>query len=195
MVYYYPYSFYNFSDLIRQWESIGVFDIILPMILIFTIIYAVLDRTHIFGKNKSSINAIVALAISFLTIQNVAVTGFFKILFSQVAFGIAILIAAVLLTALVLGRKSTHVWRLMIMMMGFLMFIWIFSRAADEYERYYGVYAFGLFTSEWWAMNAGWIILLGIVAVVIIAVVASSQQSTGQGLKRIAEDFIGEIED
>lgn len=190
---YYPYSFYNFNDLINQWSSIGVFDIILPLLLIFTVVYAILDRTHIFGKNKGSINAIIALAISLLTIQNVAVTSFFKIIFSQVAFGLAILLAVVLLTALVLGRKDTHVWRMIIMVIGFLVFIWIFSRAADEYQRYYGVYAFGLFTSDWWVMNAPWIILLAVVAVVVIAVSASGSGGTGKKLKDFAQDLIGDI--
>ena len=194
MVYYAPYSFYNFSDLIRQWESIGVFDIILPLLLIFTIVFAVLDRTQIFGKNKKSINAIVALSIAFFTIQNVAVTSFFKIIFSQVAFGIAILIAVVLLTALVLGRKGTHVWRMIIMVVGFLIFIWIFSRAADEYQSYYGVYAFGAFTSDWWAANASWIILIVVVAIVVIAVAASGK-SNDNNLTKIAKQLVGDYEE
>jgi phosphoglycerol transferase MdoB-like AlkP superfamily enzyme len=192
---YYPYSFYSFQDVITQWQQIGVFDIILPLILIFTIVYAILDRTKIFGKNKNAINAVIALAISIFTIQNVAVTGFFKILFSQVAFGLAILIAVILLTALLLGEKETHVWRLVIMVIGFIIFIWILSRAANEYQSYYGAYGFGLFTSDWWAMYAPSIILVGLVAVVVIAVVASSKPSgTGAKLKDIAKDLVGEFE-
>jgi hypothetical protein len=191
----YPYyGFYGFQDLIMQWESVGVFDIILPMLLIFTVVYAILDRTKIFGKDKSAINAIISLAISLFTIQNVAVTSFFKILFSQVAFGLAVLIAVIILTALVLGHKSHHVWRMIIMILGFLIFIWIFSRAATEYENYYGVYAFGWFTSDWWAMNAPWLILLIVIAVVVIAVVASSSKQKTP-LEEIAKKLVGEYEE
>jgi len=191
----YPYyGFYGFEELMRQWESIGVFDIILPLLLIFTVVYAILDRTKIFGKDKSAINAIIALTIAFFTIQNVAVTSFFKILLSQVAFGLIFLISAVLLTALVLGHKSNHVWRMLMMILGFLVFIWIFSRAATEYQNYYGVYAFGWFTSDWWAMNAPYVILFIVIAIVVGVVIASSSKQKTP-IEDIAKKLVGEYEE
>ena len=189
MVYPY-YGFFSFQDTITQWEQIGVFDILLPLLLVFTVIYAVLDRTNIFGKDKKSINAIVALVVSFLAMQNIYITSFFKILFAQVALGIAILIAVVIITAMVMGTKNTHSWRFILTILGFVIFIWMFSRAADEYQTYYGVYAFGIFTSQWWAANATWIILLAFVLIVVGAVVSGGNKKFSD----IAKDFVGKIE-
>ena len=189
MVYPY-YGFFSFQETITQWEQIGVFDILLPLILVFTVVFAVLDRTNIFGKNKKSINAIVALVVSFLAMQNIYVTSFFKILFAQVALGIAILIAVIILTAMLMGGKDTHSWRFIITILGFVVFIWMFSRAADEYQRYYGIYAFGIFTSDWWAMNASWIILLAFVAIVVGTVVSSSSPNK-KPFNVIAKEFVG----
>jgi len=191
---YYPYfGFFSFQETLTQWEQIGVFDILLPMLLIFTVVYAILDRTKIFGQDKKPINAVVALVISFLTIQNTYVTGFFKILFSQVALGIAILLAVVLLTGLVMGNKQNHLWKFVIMILGFVVFIWMLSRAADEYQTYYGVYAFGLFTSTWWAANASWIVLL-VFILIIVGIIVGSGSKTPHSLKDIAKDWIGEEE-
>jgi len=168
----------------------GVFDIILPLIMIFTIVYAVLERTKIFGPDKKSINAVIAIAVSFMAMQNLYITSFFKILFAQVALGLAILVALVIITGLLMGSKNTHSWKFIITILGFMVFVWMFSRAADEYQMYYGVYAFGIFTSDWWAANASWLILLAIVAIVVIAVTSSSKGDAP--LEKIARTFIGE---
>jgi len=190
MAYYPYYGFFSFQEIVLQWEQVGVFDIILPLLLIFTVVYAILDRTKIFGEDKRSINAIIAIAISFFSISNLYITAFFKILFTQVALGIAILVAIILLTALLVGSKDQHGWRLIITIMGFLVFIWMFSRAADEYQRYYGIYAFGMFTPDWWAANAAWISLLVVIGIVV-AVVVSSGSKKPKSIPEIAKEWIG----
>jgi hypothetical protein len=190
MAYYPYYGFFSFEQTMTQWQNMGVFDIILPLIMIFTIVYAVLERTKIFGPDKKSINAVIAIAVSFMAMQNLYITSFFKILFAQVALGLAILVALVIITGLLMGSKNTHSWKFIITILGFMVFVWMFSRAADEYQMYYGVYAFGIFTSDWWAANASWLILLAIVAIVVIAVTSSSKGDAP--LEKIARTFIGE---
>ncbi len=41
-----------FTDAIRRLEELGISDVLLPFILIFTIIFAVMQRTKILGENK-----------------------------------------------------------------------------------------------------------------------------------------------
>lgn len=55
-----------FQDIGYMLENLGFRDLILPFILLFTIIFAVLTRVEIFKERKS--NAIVALAISLIAI-------------------------------------------------------------------------------------------------------------------------------
>lgn len=190
MAYYPYYGFNGFEEVLMQWEQLGVFDILLPLLLIFTVVYAILDRTKIFGKDKTAINAITAIVIAVLSINNIYVMSFFKILFAQVALGIALLIAAVLMTGLLVGKKA-HGWRVIITIFGFIIFIWMFSRAADEYQRYYGVFAFGLFTSDWWMQNASWMILLAFIVIVVAAVIAGSQKKH-TGFENFAKLLVGE---
>ena len=59
---YYSYGFFDFTGVMQQWTSIGLFDIILPIILIFTVVYAILQRTRILGAIKG-IDSVVALIV------------------------------------------------------------------------------------------------------------------------------------
>lgn len=54
-------SFYPLAD----W---GLFDIILPFVLVFAIVYAILARTKVLGKESKNYNTIVALVMGFATI-------------------------------------------------------------------------------------------------------------------------------
>lgn len=50
---------YTFSLL----QQIGVFDIILPFILVFTIVYAVLQKIKLFGEESKKFNVVIALVM------------------------------------------------------------------------------------------------------------------------------------
>lgn len=55
----------NFTTLARIFQDIGVMDFLLPFILVFTIIYAVLHKTKILGERKN-FNVIIALVLGLL---------------------------------------------------------------------------------------------------------------------------------
>lgn len=50
-------------------------ELILPFILVFTVIFAILQKTEILGKDKRQIDALVALAIGLITVAYANVTG------------------------------------------------------------------------------------------------------------------------
>ena len=66
-----------FGDFIQYLVDLGIADVILPFILIFTVVFAVLSRTHILGKNKKNFNVMVALVIA-LSVVIPHVTGSYK---------------------------------------------------------------------------------------------------------------------
>ena len=67
-----------FGGVIVFLEKLGVYEIILPFLLVFTIVYAVFERTRVFGTEeiegvkygKKSLNAMVAFVIAFLVIAS-----------------------------------------------------------------------------------------------------------------------------
>ena len=55
---------YEFTGLIETLESFGVADVLLPFILIFTIIFAVLQRTKLLGEDRKNFNVVIALVVA-----------------------------------------------------------------------------------------------------------------------------------
>lgn len=56
----------NFKEAIEFMEEFGFYDVILPFLLVFTIIFATLQKIKIFGKESTRYNALISLAISLM---------------------------------------------------------------------------------------------------------------------------------
>lgn len=52
----------------RTLESWGIVDVLLPFLLIFTIIFAVLEKTKILGEEKRNMNSAIALIFSLIVV-------------------------------------------------------------------------------------------------------------------------------
>jgi len=55
---------YGFENFIEALQNLGIVDVILPFILVFTIVFAVLQRTELLGKGKKNFNVIIALVVA-----------------------------------------------------------------------------------------------------------------------------------
>ena len=68
----------TFRTIIDFFGEIGVYDVILPFILVFTIVFAILEKTRVLGSEdidgnsypKKNLNAMVAFSISFLVVAS-----------------------------------------------------------------------------------------------------------------------------
>ena len=103
-------GYYGIGNILSQWESIGAFDYLLPFLLIFATVFAILNKTKAFGDNQKGINVIIALAIGLLALQGNFVQKFFKPLFPRLAMGIAVLLVLVILTGLFLSDETYQKW-------------------------------------------------------------------------------------
>ncbi|MFC2136031.1 hypothetical protein ACFLTH_15560 [Bacteroidota bacterium] len=56
---------WSFVNLIYSLENLGVVDVILPFIIVFTVIFASLQKTKILGEDSKRYNVIVALVMGF----------------------------------------------------------------------------------------------------------------------------------
>jgi len=66
-----------FGDFINYLVELGIADVILPFILIFTLVYAILTRTKILGEGKKNFNVMVALVIA-LAVVIPHITGSYR---------------------------------------------------------------------------------------------------------------------
>ncbi len=54
----------GFPDMIRTLEYYGISDVLLPFIIIFTIVFAVMQKTKLLGEGRKNYNVIIALSMA-----------------------------------------------------------------------------------------------------------------------------------
>ncbi len=59
---------FEFNQFFMTLDRIGFVDILLPFLLIFTIIFAVLEKTKILGEGKKNMNVGIALIFALITV-------------------------------------------------------------------------------------------------------------------------------
>jgi small-conductance mechanosensitive channel len=85
------------AGMIQLWVDLGLYDVILPFLFVFTIVYATLDRTRILGGYKN-INALMGFCIGFIAAASVSTVDSIHMFFSATGFlmvaGLSIMILA-----------------------------------------------------------------------------------------------------
>ncbi len=59
-------ALFNLQGTIQLLKDIGIIDFFLPFLLVFAIVYGVLERAQIFGADRHDINAVIAMVIGFM---------------------------------------------------------------------------------------------------------------------------------
>ncbi|MCW1301204.1 MAG: hypothetical protein QW507_02525 [Candidatus Nanoarchaeia archaeon] len=98
---------YGLGNVITLLENLGVFQYFLPFLLIFAIIFGILERTEVFGKGRKDINATVALSMAFIAVAAAWVTNAIRI-FSEVAGVAAIAIVCLLMLSTLIAGEQTQ---------------------------------------------------------------------------------------
>jgi small-conductance mechanosensitive channel len=178
---------------IQMLQNFGFFRVILPFLLVFAIIYAVLVKTQVLGDSKVAKNsaAIVALVSAFLVIVYTPVVSAMATLLPQASF----LIVIVVLLLMVLGlfgikfgetgpfaKKPTTLYIIAAIVV-FLFVVMVGYVIGPSVPLLYGLSQFfmgalpvtGEVSSETIALIVGIIIILGIVGGVIYMVTRSDK--------------------
>ncbi len=87
------------EEVIRPLVDIGLVDVILPFLLVFTIVYATLQKTEVLGPDKRRMNTMVAFVIGFLTVLATSLLNVINVLLSW----FVLVLLAGLLVAMVFG--------------------------------------------------------------------------------------------
>ena len=87
-------------------QRIGFFQIVIPFILVFAVLFAILEKSKLLGEDARAINAIVALVLAFTTTGAVAVTGVISTMIPLVILAIMVLLLFFLIFGLFAGDLS-----------------------------------------------------------------------------------------
>lgn len=95
-----------FRGMIGFLDTIGIYDVVLPFVLVFTIAFAILEKTRVLGTEeidkvkytKKPLNALVAFVISFFVVGSGELVGILTTVSSQ---AVILLMASILFLLLV----------------------------------------------------------------------------------------------
>lgn len=96
---------FNFADSIDYLVNIGVYDILLPFLLVFSIIFAILEKTQILGKDKTNINVVVSFVIGLLLVVQKGIVEIINLFLPRVSLIIVVILMGLLVISMVAGKE------------------------------------------------------------------------------------------
>ena len=188
---------YRLEGFFRVLESWGLVDVLLPFLLIFTILFAVLEKTHILGGDKRNLNAVLSLVISLIVVVP-HVTGNYPAGYDPISIvnaalpSVSILVIAIIMLLILIGLFAHDKVLLGLTMPGWIALISIiaiiiiFGSAAGWYAHGFNSWLEDIFGSDALA-----IVIMLIVFGVIVAFITSGGKADEAGgiVKKLGFDF------
>lgn len=148
---------------LQELAYLDVFYYVLPFLLVFAVVFAILDKVKMLGEHKG-INAVIALSIGLLSLQFDKVPLFFRSLMPNLAIGLSVILAAILLLGLFIGDagKTSGIKKYGFLSIAGVVAIWVIISSIGDYSWWTG----GFWYDNLPTIIAGVIIIGAIVAVV-----------------------------
>lgn len=158
-------------------DKIGVFDVVLPFLLIFTIIFAILEKTNVFGTevidgksySKKNLNSLAAFAIAFFAVASSKVVQ----AITQISANVVILLFASLFFLMLVGSLNqqadekgfalTGIWKTLFILIMFVGLFGIFLNAIETGGRTWLQWVFDWINQFSTNVSVATIVLIGLV--------------------------------
>ncbi len=175
----------NFVDLFQTLESYGLTDALLPFLLIFTILFAMLQKTKILGAGKKNFNVMVSLILAALVviphITNTYPTQYDIVDILNTALpSVSIVVVAVVLALLLIGLFGGEAKWMGgslsggIAIFAFAVIVYIFGGAAGWWEN---------IALQWWDQDAITLVVIILVFAIVIWYITMEETPADQAAK------------
>lgn len=178
-------SNYQLTSFIATVDSWGLTDVLLPFLLIFTLVFAILQKTKILGEDKKNFNVVIALVMA-LTVVIPHVTNSYSLNYDPVNIinrflpGVSLVIVAIVMLFVLIGLwggEATWVGgspSAMIALLAAIAIIWIFGAAAGWFTGW------NWFTSFFGADAVALIVIILVFGIIIWFITKSDKQTAGE---------------
>ena len=141
MAYYYASKPTVFGDVVGFLDRLGVYDIILPFLLVFTIVFAIFEKTRVLGTEevggkfypKKNLNAMTAFVIAFLVIASARLVAIINEALANIVLLLLVIIMFLMLIGTFYSEGEEVIlkggWRTTFMVVSLLGIILIFLNA------------------------------------------------------------------
>jgi len=170
--------------MLRDLENMGFYEVLLPFLLIFTILFAILQKIKLFGTNSKNINIVVAVIIAFFVVRVPSIVG----VMTQFLPKVSILVLVLLMFLLVLGifgaqgDKMTGGWLFIAMLAGLVGLVWaIFSSIPS------------ISLPSWLELSSGDMQVIGLIVALFGGIYLITREgganNSGKGWEKLAKSF------
>lgn len=180
---------FDFRDFLNLSEEIGVFEVLLPFLLVFTLSFGVLQKSKILGETGKQLNTIVSFVIALLFVRNQTLVSLINRFLPNVSIFMIIILMFLLLVGIFVGKEHSG-WTGNLLGLAFIVslvfIIWALSSSSLDEN-------FNLpeFLTDIDDQTKGTILFVGIF-IIIIWLVTREPKEKGQGfLEKIAEELKG----
>jgi hypothetical protein len=155
------------TEVLNIWNDMGVFSYMIPFLLIFAVVFAILDKTKLLsgsgdGNENKWILAIISVSVGLLSLQFDFVSEFFAVIFPRFGVGLSIFLVLIIMLGFFIpmneakdGNKGQWIgW-----VVGIGVAIWSLS----SWDQWSGASGFG----GWFVNNVWAIIILGALIAII----------------------------
>lgn len=94
---------FTFRDLFQFLKDFGFNEYILPFLLVFAIVFAVLEKTEIFGKGRGNINAVIAVSVGLLLVAQQGIVETITTFLPQVSLIIIVILMGLVVLSMLGG--------------------------------------------------------------------------------------------
>jgi hypothetical protein len=162
----------DFTSVFMQLQTMGVFEYLLPFLLIFTVVFAILEKLNILGRDKKNLNLMLALILALLVVVQPEIVYLINSFLPKVS----LFILVILMFLIVAGMfgANTESWTgipfLIAIVVCILAIIWALSGGS-----YLGL-PYWLKPSE---QDKAWIILIATVVMVVAYIGGGKKPDSG----------------
>jgi hypothetical protein len=141
------------TDVLNYWNQIGVFSYVIPFLLIFAVVFAILQKSNILNNNRA-IDTIVAASCGLLALQFDMVGIFFSNIFPKMGVGLAVVLVILLFLGFVGIQTGTNGQTNWTKWIGIVAAVLVVFWALSEFAWFGGGYYGGNFM--WWLGDYFW---------------------------------------
>ncbi len=168
----------QFRSIILFFQDLGIYDVVLPFVLVFTIVFAILEKTKVFGTEKigdvsytkKNLNAMTAFVISFLVVASSKIVAIINESLAKIVLLLLVSICFLMLVGSFMKERPEGVflekgWQTFFMFFMFIGLVIIFMTSIKDEN--------GL---SWWEIFWNYVInnwnstVVGSIALVIVIV-------------------------
>jgi hypothetical protein len=165
----------SIADIFYSWEYLGIFDFVLPFLLVFAVVFGILNTTKVLGHNRG-VSVIISVVIGLMSLRyRYFFSDFLSEMFPRLGIGLAILLTLLILVGLFIAEEEQRYWGWGLATIGFIITIVVIYQSFNNLGWYFG----GFGTDA-----IGFIVLAILIVGVIIAVGASGGKSSNDSTEK-----------